>query len=298
MSFDGEVNSYIKYISEGDRDEKLSPREYLNMIRPDLRNLINRHKPIERLNSNNDNNNNSDTDNTNNNNNNNNNNNDTDTNRGEWKIMLRMHIKCISTKSFIETRTMHPKSRQEEVYMGSDTKNVINTLFNILLQNFQLIQKTSNEKGSKFIPHSVELLEYELHKINIIRAELYIPSPDWIANKKSTINPKNEKDNKCFQWAIIAGLNYNIIKEKEFNFKRVNTDFSSHQRYWENFEQKNNSVAINVLFASHNSKEIKLTYKSSYNRRKNQVILLMINDEANNYYYFAVKNLSELDSLG
>ena len=83
---------------------------------------------------------------------------------------------------------------------------------------------------------------YELHKINIIRAESYIPSPDWLASKKTTINPKNEKDNKCFQWSIIAGLNYNIIKEKELKkflkFKRVDIDFSSHQRYWENFEQE------------------------------------------------------------
>ena len=50
--------------------------------------------------------------------------------------MLRMYIKCISTKSFIEARTMHPKSRQVEVYMGNDTENVIDTLFNTLLQNF------------------------------------------------------------------------------------------------------------------------------------------------------------------
>ena len=32
--FTGEVNNYIKYKSEGDKDEKLSPEEYLNMIRP------------------------------------------------------------------------------------------------------------------------------------------------------------------------------------------------------------------------------------------------------------------------
>ena len=51
------------------------------------------------------------------------------------------------------------------------------------------------------------------------------------------------------------------------------------KKYWENFEQKNNSVAVNVLFVSHNSEEIKLAYKSSYNKRKNQVILLTINDE-------------------
>ena len=56
---------------------------------------------------------------------------------------------------------------------------------------------------------------YELHKIDIIRTESYIVSSDQIASKKATIHPKNEKDNKCFQCSIIAGLNYNIIKEKE-----------------------------------------------------------------------------------
>ena len=72
------------------------------------------------------------------------------------------------------------------------------------LQNFQRIQETSNERGSEFIPDSVELLEHELQKINIIRAEPYIPSPDWIACKKATINSKNKKYNKCFQLPIIA----------------------------------------------------------------------------------------------
>ena len=57
--------------------------------------------------------------------------------------------------------------------MGSDTANVIDTLFNTLSQN------------------SVEVLEYEFHKIDIIRAESYIITRDWIASKKATINPKN-----------------------------------------------------------------------------------------------------------
>ena len=73
----------------------------------------------------------------------------------------------------------------------------------------------------------------------------------------------------------------------------------SHQRDWEEFEQNNTSIALNILFVPHNSEEIKLAYKLNYNKRKNQVkILLMINDQSDNYYYFAVKNLSELNSLG
>ena len=162
--------------------------------------------------------------------------------------------------------------------------------------------ETSNERGSGFTHDSVGLLYYHFQRIDIRRGESYIMSPDWIANKKATINPKNEKDNKCFQWSIIAGLNYNKIKEKELKkllkFRRVDTDFSSYQRDWEEFEQNNTSIALNILFVSHNSEEINLAYKSRYNKRKNQVILLMINDEANNCYYFAVKNLLELNSSG
>ena len=83
--------------------------------------------------------------------------------------------------------------------------------------------------------------------------------------------------------------------KKLLKFRRADTDFSSYQRDWEEFEQENTSIALNILFVSHNSEEIKLACKSNYNKRKNQVILLMINDEANSCYYFAVKNLSELN---
>ena len=175
--------------------------------------------------------------------------------------------------------------------------------FNTLLQRFQHAQETSNDKGSEFIPESVELLYYHFQKIDIRRAESYIMSPNWIVNKKATINPKNEKDNKCFQWSIISGLNYNKIKKKYLKkkkkLKRVDIDLLSQQRDWENFEQNNTSIALNVLFVSYNSEETKLAYKSRYNKkRKNHVILLMINDKAKNCYYFAVKKLVRIKSLG
>ena len=80
--------------------------------------------------------------------------------------------------------------------------------------------------------------------------------------------------------------------------ERADIDLSPHQSDLEKFEQENTSIALNILFVPHNSEEIKLAYKSNYNKRKNQVILLMISNKANNYYYFAVKNLSELNSLG
>ena len=133
------------------------------------------------------------------------------------------------------------------------------------------------------------------------RGGSYVKSPEWLANKKATINPKNKNDYECLRWSIISALNYNEIMKKEFEniFKKIkheDKDFSSQKRDWENFERNNESIAFNVLFASQNSGEITLVYKSEHNlERENKAILLMINHDEK-YYYFVVKNKLELYS--
>ena len=122
----------------------------------------------------------------------------------EWKIQLTMQNSCISTKNFEETCTIYTKSEPIEIFVGSNTEDVINKLFNTLLQRFQQAQEKSNDNGSEFIPDSVKLLYYHFQKIDMRRGESYIKSPDWIVSKKAIINPKNKKDNKCFQWSIIS----------------------------------------------------------------------------------------------
>ena len=68
-------------------------------------------------------------------------------------------------------------------------------------------------------------------------------------------------------WSIVSGLNYNKIKEKDLKkilkFKMIDTDFSSYQKDWEEFEQNNTSIVLNILFVSYNSEGIKLAYKSN-----------------------------------
>ena len=59
-------------------------------------------------------------------------------------------------------------------------------------------------------------------------------------------------------------------------------------------KSKNKSIALNILYVPHNSKEIRNAYKSKYNlNRENQVILLMITDGVK-WHYLAVKSLSAL----
>ena len=103
----------------------------------------------------------------NNNNNSNNSNSHSNNNRAEWKIQLTMQNSCISTKSFEQTSTIYTKCETVEIFMGSNTGEVIDRLFNTLLQRFQNAQETSNERGSEFIPDSVELLYYHFQRIDI-----------------------------------------------------------------------------------------------------------------------------------
>ena len=49
-------------------------------------------------------------------------------------------------------------------------------------------------------------IDNKCHKINLNRGGSYIDSPDWIKNKKATINPISKKDNTCFQYAVTVAL--------------------------------------------------------------------------------------------
>ena len=177
-----------------------------------------------------------------------------DTEHGEWKLQLVMQNNCISTKSFEETRTIYSASKPEEILMGSNTDDAIDRLFDTLLQRFQQAIEKLNDRGSEFTHESLVLLNYYFQKIDIKRAESYIKSPDWLVNKRATINPKNKKDNKCFQYAITIALNYNKIKKmylkKIEETRRSDIEFLSYQRGWEKFEKNDTSIAYNVLFVS------------------------------------------------
>ena len=65
-------------------------------------------------------------------------------------------------------------------------------------------------EGSNFVLESVDLLYYSLHRISLDKGGSYIDSPDWIKNKKATINPQN-KGNECFKYAIVVALNHERI---------------------------------------------------------------------------------------
>ena len=129
---------------------------------------------------------------------------------------------------------------------------------------------------------------------------LDINSLGWLRGKKEAIiNGDND-----FQNALNDALNYQNIETdperisklkpyiNKYNWEGIN--FPAGSKEWRKFEQNNDTIALNILYAEKNTKKINIVYKSKYNnKRKKQVILLMIGD-GKKYHYLAVTNLSGL----
>ena len=80
-------------------------------------------------------------------------------------------------------------------------------------------------KGSAFVFDYVYLLYYTCHKTNRNRGGSYKDSPVWIKSKKATTNLINEKDNKCFQYAVTVTLNYEKIKKDPQTITKIKPFF-------------------------------------------------------------------------
>ena len=113
-------NNYIQYESKGNKDKILTVNEYLDMIRPYLSNIINDHKTQDEweiYSSNTI---------------------ITHKTQSEWKIHFTRAINFISSKKYSdETRTIHTKSNNVEIMMGSETDEIIEELFKSLFQKYQ-----------------------------------------------------------------------------------------------------------------------------------------------------------------
>ena len=127
-----------------------------------------------------------------------------------------------------------------------------------------------------------------------------------MAKKKgATTNSKNTEDNECFEYAIIAALHHQEIRKNPQRISKLisfinnydwkDIEFPSHSKDWRKFEQNNNAIALNILFAPYNTKKIRPAYVSKYNNERDiQVNLLMITDNDKDWHYLAVKSISGL----
>ena len=132
-----------------------------------------------------------------------------------------------------------------------------------------------------------------------MRCSSYIKLPDWLAKKKAILNPKN-LDEKCFKWAVIAGLKWEEIDchpervsklrkyENEFDWSGITYPVST--RCISKFEIRNR-IGVNLLAL--NGKTLYICRKGGdYERKVNLIILEEVDKQKK--YYVAIKSLSKL----
>ena len=138
---------------------------------------------------------------------------------------------------------MHSKSDNVEIMMGFDTNEIIEKLFNSLLQIY-LKGLEESMRGSDFVFDYVESLNYIFHKIDLKRGGSYTEAPEWIKNKKATIDPKYD-DEKCFQYALTIALNHEQIG---YHAKRVSKVKPFIDKYdWNEINFPSHKFSINFL---------------------------------------------------
>ena len=111
-----------------------------------------------------------------------------------------------------EEHLMHSKSDKIQIMANGKADKFVEELFesvcNRSQNNFEKLIKSS-----EFVFGYVYLLYYKCHKINRNCIGSYVDSPNWIKNKKATINLINKKSKKCFQYAVTVELNYEVIRK-------------------------------------------------------------------------------------
>ena len=112
--------------------------------------------------------------------------------RSEWKIQLVMRIIFVSFIDANETRVMYTKSDNIEIMSGTETSDAINELLKPFYKRYREGLEMKMDKSS-YTFKCVDLLEYHLHKISLNRGNSYINSPEWLKNKKVTINLRTLK---------------------------------------------------------------------------------------------------------
>ena len=146
-------DNYIEYQSKGNEDKILSIKEYPNIIRPYLSKIINDHKE-------------------------------------GWKIELMMKNNFVTIEEPIKIHEMYIRSENKTILIGHETDETVEELFDSILQKYHCALESTQER-SKHVFDSIDALYYELHKTILHRGGSHIDPPEWLKNKKATINPRN-----------------------------------------------------------------------------------------------------------
>ena len=164
---------------------------------------------------------------------------------------------------------------------SSNTNEIIEQLLTSLHKKFDDDLVLSRESSS-FVYESVEECNIHFHKIDLRRGASFIDTPEWLKNKKATINLQNTNNAYCFMYSIAIALfhealgnNPGCISKKLIEFVDAfnwhDIDFPASYDDYVLFEKLNDVVALNILYVPLNEVTICPEYISKRNFDKKNI---------------------------
>ena len=129
-----------------------------------------------------------------------------------------------------------------------------------------------------------------------MRGSSYLPLPDWLASKKTIVNPHNGGE-ECFKWLVIAAENARMkdpqrvsnLRKFADNYDWSGLEFPVSIKDIGKFETRNN-ISINVLAVE--GRDIYI-HRKGWRMMGRDISLLMVSEDGIRHYT-AIKSLSRL----
>ena len=167
----------------------------------------------------------------------------------------------------------------------------------------------SEFEGSGWVIDYITFVNVQIIRNPNMRASSYIETPKFIKSKSAVINIKNDQDNECFKWCILAHLypidgkkhpcnvsHYKKIQDHNLKFEEFPMKLSSIPK----FEEKNGiSVSVYGYSIEGLNESFYPLYNSQFKYEKHVELLYLESenlddDKKKKYHYALIRNFGRL----
>ena len=178
------------------------------------------------------------------------------------------------------------------VYRGSETDQIVDGM----IDNMKFQIENPALLNSRFVFDEFLYLDVNFHQLNLTRGSSYHPLSDWLARKKTIVNPHND-DEDCFKWSVIAAEKVGMkdpqrvsnLRKFTDNYNWSGLEFPVSIKDIGKFETRNN-ISVNVLAVE--GRDIYI-HRKGRRMMGQEINLLMVSEDGINHYT-AIKSLSRL----
>ena len=209
-------------------------------------------------------------------------------------IKMKLILTCRFQKGD-DTTDFNSHANVREVMQGDNIGDIINSMIEKILANIEKFQNM----GSGWQFESVVSLDINVDPYSPLGGASYIEIPKELAGKHAIINPRNERDNKCFMWSVTSAAfpkkkdPQRIGREMMKNAAKLNWEgivFPTPLQQVYRFERQN-PYSINVY--GWDGKKVYPLRIGKIDKDKPCINLLLLSNEETNHYC-SIKNMSAL----